>query len=285
MKMKFVNKIVVFVIMLLLLCNTMSYASSLTVGELNQSLTEMFSNDIEVRIEKDSQTSVKKFNSKDVKIDNSKITLTDKNNKQYVVNSTLENNTSKFTIDFSTKLDENVATKEEIMEEAKGLEEYSILQVCYLAVADVLEKDLSLAYLYWADNEGKDTTEVFDLNTEIVNSSGKLELVLNLDEFANLDNTKITTAMKCQITLTSKKVEVESGGNSTENTDNTNQSSTNTTNKENTIKNDNVANIEKIPEAGTEFGVENVLEIIISVAIVGIVILVIKHVYSLKKEE
>ena len=151
-----------------------------------------------------------------------------------------------------------------------------MLYVAYLAVADGLELNLPLAYNYLERstnsfaNAASNDKIVFSSVEDDENTTIKLEI--NTEELAKLTETDLKISAHTRITLyeTNKEtITIESKGEEQ-------------TTQEEAAKDETTANIEKVPNAGIQVELKDVLTVVIIVAIIGVALMFI---YDKKKSK
>jgi len=203
--MKKTLKVFAFSMLITIFITNICYAATLTNQQLNTSLKKMFSN--EIKIVQDSTSESITLQGQEVDVRGNQIKLVDsKTKKPLNIYYTIENNICKF--ESTIELGINASSSKEDALEAFSIMMYQVASydICYLAVADALGVDLSLAYTYYAQNYNNDSidvqTKIYSIETNLPKSGNKSSsldvstMVLKVDcsELAQLSSGDVNQA-------------------------------------------------------------------------------------------
>lgn len=211
------NIVVSIILIIAILINTVSYAfSGLSVETLEDSLRELTSKNIEITAQTESGTSNTKMDAQQVEIGDSKIVIKEAGTEDMepIVYS-IENNICKFEYTQALNISENT-TQEEALQAVMMtmLQKKSIIEECYLAVADAIGKDLSLAYTYYAQKSAANNggysivDEVFKMQMSTSQTEVSAYLEINLEKMDELTESDIDSSSN----YTVKLIDLTEGG-------------------------------------------------------------------------
>lgn len=264
--------IILFLITCLLISSIVStsYAATLTAETLKTSLQSMFAKTIKIEELSDDESveeSITISKADSFTVTDSQIDATYTYESEEVTTTltyTFEDNKCVFTAQY-----ENDSTEDTLNAKA-------MLYVAYLAVADGLELNLPLAYNYLEQstnsfaNAASNDKIVFSSVEDDENTTIKLEI--NTEELAKLTETDLKNSAHTRITLyeaNKETITIESKGEEQ-------------TTQEEATKDETTANIEKVPNAGIQVELKDVLTVVIIVAIIGVALMFI---YDKKKSK
>ena len=211
------NLIISTIMLIVILMNTVSYAATeVTVEKLEESLRKIFSKDIEISYNSEGETSSSTIEAVNVEIGESKITIKEEGAEKFEpINYVIEDNICKFNHKYTINITEDSGMEEALKEMAMILMQQLMLMDGYLATADAVGIDLSLAYTYFqqigtekAKEEITETTEkysvvdeVFSMEIIVSETQYTSSLEVNLEKLAELDESDINPNEKYAITL------------------------------------------------------------------------------------
>lgn len=251
--MKKIIKIFSLSLLMIILVTNISYATTVVDEQVYKSLEKMFSNDI--RIEQNSSKEAIILKGQDIQIQGNEIKIIDKDNeKEFNIKYTLENSVCKFESSIPIEITSNFTEEEMVKEFSPIMEQLGNYDICYLAVADALGVDLSLAYTYYAQNYNNETintqNKVYSIKTNLSTENSNIieynnftiELEVNCTELMNLSSNDIDSSDTYTVTVITKEEDtIEEGTTST-------QEGTEKENQEK--KGDNTVSKNEIPKAG-----------------------------------
>lgn len=209
MKIKKLNKILIILVSIILILTSMQNIVSAnenkaTKENLEKSLTKLTDKNIKI-------TTKSENSSEEITIDNrylnfelgeSKIRLIDKTENQvsFDINYSITNEKSRFYTDLNLNNDDDISEEEAFK---IFVSQMLFIQVCYLATADMYEKDLSLAYTYYIqeynkaqENRGEEDFKevdsvIYKYNRYEDENNIKLDLEIDLKELEKLSEENI----------------------------------------------------------------------------------------------
>lgn len=172
--MKKILKTILLSFTLLVLVTNISYATTEITEKANKSLEKMFTRDI--KLEKISSGETITIKGQIVQIQGNEIKIVDTNNKQeFHIKYSIENTVCKFESTMPIQLNNNSTEEQLIKQLSSVMSQLGNYDICYLAVADALGVDLSLAYTYYVQN----------YNNELIDTQNKIySIKTNLLELA-----------------------------------------------------------------------------------------------------
>jgi len=219
------NVLISLILIVLILMNTVSYATTEpSLETLKTSITKIFSKDIEIHGEFESGTSNSKHDAMQVEIDDSKIVITEEGAENFEpISFVIEDNICKFNHEYVVNVNEESTTEDAFAELMKIMLQQSMIQRCYLATADAMGIDLSLAYTYYSQKSSannQETTE--EKSNSVVDEVFKQETIVSEDEMQyttylevdlqkmkELDETDLDSSSKFTVTLVGLNEEEE----------------------------------------------------------------------------
>lgn len=211
--MKRIIRVLGIILLITVLTANISYANTITIEQLNASIEKLFSKDIKIETNSGDEfgtstgtTTIQRMN---VKIEENKIILTEEDsNIEFIINYAIEDNVCKFESSVDLQIDEDSTEGEALYAILLLIQQVSNLEVCYLAVADALGIDLSLACTYFAQNSSESTDVENDIFSEkVISAEESSEIVntvlleVNLLELSKLDESKIDKSSYSTVTL------------------------------------------------------------------------------------
>ena len=214
--MKKVLKTLCASLIMLILITNISYASTEISEKAKKSLEKMFSSDI--RLEKKSSGETIIIKGQKVQIQENEIKIFDTiDNKEFNIKYNIGNTICKFESVVPVNISQDLTEETVVKELSPIMNQLGNYDICYLAVADLLGVDLSLAYTYYVqnyDNETIDTqNKIYRIKTNLSELSENatlidnvtLELEINCLEMKNLSENDINKTDRYTVTVIEKE--------------------------------------------------------------------------------
>lgn len=271
--MKKIKIILVVLFINLIIVNNISFASSISNEKIQASIYTIFENSIQIESKSDSGNSSYSADAyKIIDIDDSKIEVScDELEDTLIINYEVEEEIYKFNTIYEYNLEEDSDMDQAMKMVVIAFWQNDLMIRSYLAVADTMGVDLSLAYTYFwqkEDGSGNISNDIFKYTINTDENISEFNLEMDTNQISKLDSTKLDSSSFATVTIGDYKTEEteEEKVNNTENAD--------TKQEENA---DNTTSTTILPKTGID-GLKIVL-------IVGILILLILYFINKKYKD
>lgn len=211
------NIVISIIMIVVLLMSTFSYASTeVSVETIEESLRKLFAQEIQISGSGELQNGTAALTMEAIQVDvgTSKIVIKDENlEKLKAINYILEDNSCRFESKYEITSTEGTSLEEAFQEAQIMMKQQLITAECYLATADALGKDLSLAYTYFQQKYNEDnqenssddsytiTDDVFTMEVAISETESTVFIEIDLEKMAELNEDKLDSTSKYIVTL------------------------------------------------------------------------------------
>lgn len=214
-----IKKIVITIILIMLiLVNTISsYANTeITIEKVNESLRKIYSKDVKISVKSEYGTSNSKIGADDVEIGDSKIIFKGEGAERFQpINYILQDNICKFEHEYIINVGEDSSTEDAFEEVAFIMLQQTAMDRAFLAMADAVGIELSLAYTYYSQQSASNEentiikNDVFKREVKTIESENKYitKLEIDLQKMSELTEEDIDATTKYTVELLEKTVE------------------------------------------------------------------------------
>ena len=209
--------ITIMLIMLILVNTVSSYANTeITIENIEESLRKIYSKDVKISVKSEYGTSDSRVTAENVEIGDSKIIFKDEGAERFQpINYILEGNICKFEHEHIINISEDASTEDALGEVAFILLQQTAIDRAFLAIADTMGIDLSLAYTYYSQKSTSSeeniiiTDDVFKKEVTTIESENKYitKLEIDLQKMSELTEADIDTTTKYTVELAEKVIE------------------------------------------------------------------------------
>jgi len=221
----------------------------------------MFTNDI--KIKENSSGKIITIKAQEVQIQENQIKILDTNNKQeFNIKYNIENTVCKFESAIPIELSNNLTEEELIIALSPIINLLGNYDICYLAVADALGVDLSLAYTYYAQNYNNELIDtenkIYSIKTNLpelmANATAvdkiTIELQVNCLELMKLNSSDIDNTNTYTVTVMEEEKQEEEKEEEVKPPINQEQDDKENGQQQNNTKGDETIVEQEIPKAG-----------------------------------